>query len=72
MKTKNTENKICGICGRTEITTEENVGWDIDEGGEETQHIDHCKCGAWRFNIDRYEDFTDYKKIYGEWHKDKI
>ena len=63
-----TNDKLCGICGSSEITTEHDVGWDIDEGGEEKQHIDRCECGAWRFNIDRWENFTDLIKIYGKWH----
>jgi len=68
-KQTKSENQVCGLCGSKELETEKDVGSDIDEGGEEKQHIERCKsCGAWRFNIDRWENFTDYKKYYGKWH----
>ena len=62
------EDLICGLCGGKELETEHNVGSDIDPLEQEEQHIDRCKkCGAWRFNIDRWENFTTYKKYYGKW-----
>lgn len=61
------EKSICPFCGSDKITTEYNVGRDVDPSGEETQHIDHCECGAWRFHIDRIENFTTPRKIFGKW-----
>ncbi len=62
----------CPFCNSTEIELVKNVGSDIDPSGCEDQHIDKCKCGAWRFHIDRYENFTEHKKLFGKWHeKDK-
>ena len=69
-KIKN-EKPICGICGGSEITTELNVGWDVAEGGEEAQHIDRCKCGAWRFNIDYQPNIGAIEKSYGEWQREE-
>ncbi len=60
----------CPFCQSTNIAFLDNVGSDIDASGEETQHIDKCECGAWRFNIDRYDNFSDYRKIFGKWHED--
>jgi hypothetical protein len=65
------EKPICEICGGSEIITEHDVGWDIDEGGEERQHIDRCKCGAWRFNIDYQPHIGINEKIYGKWQKEE-
>jgi hypothetical protein len=64
----------CELCGSSAIVTSYNEGWDIDEEGEETQHIDTCKrCGAWRFNIDRTPLMgtmgQDTVKYFGKWHK---
>jgi hypothetical protein len=61
----------CGLCGSSDIWTETDVGWDVYEGGEEVQHMDHCrKCGAWRFNFDRFDiGTTGPTKCYGSWHK---
>ena len=60
---------LCGFCSSLEITTEHNVGSDIWEGGEETQHIDICdKCGAWRFNCDVIDWDKGPLKSYGKWY----
>ena len=64
---KQEEKPVCGICGGSEITTELDVGWDVDEGGEERQHIDHCKCGAWRFNTDYQPHIGVMEKSYSNW-----
>lgn len=60
---------LCGLCSSAEITTDYNVGSDIWEGGEESQHIDSCdKCGAWRFNCDVVDWEKGPFKSYGGWH----
>ncbi len=41
------------ICGANQIEREEDIGWDIWEDGEETQHEDRCvNCGATRLVSD--------------------
>ena len=36
-------------CEHKDYVTKPDVGWDIDEDGEERQHLDVCKqCGAKR------------------------
>jgi hypothetical protein len=60
----------CGLCGSADLMLDENVGWDVDEGGEENQHEEHCrKCGASRFVFDRYDLFGKETRCYGSWHK---
>ena len=63
----------CGKCGSENIYTQKNVGWDIDETGEERQHIDRCQdCGAWRLHIDVYAfNPDDSGKFFGEWYEQK-
>lgn len=62
------EEKVgCPFCGSGNITTQYDVGSDIDPSGEERQHIDRCECGAWRFHIDRWQDFITFKKHFGKW-----
>jgi hypothetical protein len=40
-------------CEHKNTTIQENVGYDIDEDGEEDQHLEKCKqCGAERFHCD--------------------
>ena len=41
---------LCPFCGSDKMTTEHNIGFDIDPSGEERQYIDRCECGAWRFH----------------------
>jgi len=63
---------LCGLCSSSEIITDHNVGSDIWEGGEETQHIDICgECGAWRFNCDVVDWEKGSFKSYGKWHTAK-
>ena len=48
METKNE------TCQHGKFETHLHVGWDIDEAGEECQHLDICQnCRAKRFRIDR-------------------
>lgn len=61
MKTK------CPFCKENETTIDRDVGSDIDPSGEERQHIERCKCGAWRFYIERWHNFSEYKEYYGKW-----
>jgi len=43
---------------------QENAGYDIDESGEEYQHLEICtKCGAQRFHLDH----TKHGKSIGCW-----
>lgn len=66
----NNDDGLCGFCSSDEINTNHNVGSDIWEGGEATQHIDTCnKCGAWRFNSDVIDWEKGPFKSYGKWHK---
>lgn len=60
---------LCPFCGSQNIYTRKNVGSDIDPSGEEIQHIDVCECGAWRMDIERWDNFKDYRRILGKWHK---
>ena len=51
---------------RTELR--EDVGWDIDEEGEERQHVNTClDCGAWRFVFDRQPHIGEERREYGSW-----
>ena len=60
----------CGKCQSTNIHTRKNVGYDVDESGEENQHLDICKdCGAWRFHTERYVNFSKYEENFGNWHE---
>jgi len=62
-----------GTCQHKEYETRLNVGWDIDESGEEDQHLDICKaCGAKRFRCDRtnYPNMTS-ELVLGEWIEEK-
>jgi hypothetical protein len=58
---------FCDVCGSADIATNMNVGWDVWEGGEETQHEDRCRaCGASRLWADVLDwehgpDVTWYK-----------
>ena len=61
----------CDLCNSTNCEQENDVGFDIDEEGEEKQHIQRClNCGAERF----VSDFTSFngktKVFYGKWVKD--
>jgi hypothetical protein len=39
----------CTCCGSSSISTQYDAGWDVDENGEDHQHLDHCaNCGATR------------------------
>jgi hypothetical protein len=41
-------------CEHKNTKIEHNVGWDIDETGEERQHLETCQdCGQQRLIIDR-------------------
>ncbi len=56
------------ICGSTNITTHHKIGHDVDEEGSEEQHVDVCdNCKAWRFNIDRSQNWSTLIKRYGKW-----
>lgn len=57
-------------CGSTDIFTRMNVGWDIDEGGEEKQHIDTCRtCGMKRFWVERLDNLKPVKVFVDKWEK---
>ena len=54
----------CGLCGGTTIDVLKDIGWDINEGGEERQHLDQCRdCGAKRL----WADVIDYQKPPSTW-----
>jgi len=58
----------CDLCGGAKISTEEDVGWDIDEDGEERQHLDTCSaCGANRMWCDRYDHKKGSFVTWGVW-----
>lgn len=58
-------------CGSERISTERDVGSDIDPDGEERQHKDTClDCGLTRIWAERYEDFTTLRIWWGKWAKD--
>ena len=41
------------VCEHQNTSIQENVGYDIDDEGEEDQHLEKCKqCGAERFICD--------------------
>jgi hypothetical protein len=43
-------------CGSTDISTQMDVGCDIDPSGEERQHLDTCnKCGLSRLWVQRWD-----------------
>jgi len=49
---------------KDQLTIQQNVGYDVDEEGEEDQHLETCgKCGAQRFHIDH----TKHGKSIGCW-----
>ena len=58
---------FCELCGSTDMTTQKNIGSDIDESGSEEQHLQHCKCGASRLYVERYQNFSEYVEIFGKW-----
>jgi hypothetical protein len=58
----------CSLCKGTRIRTTEDVGYDIDTSGEETQHEDRClDCGATRLWGRRAHNFTTPTVWWGEW-----
>ena len=65
------EDEKCPFCrGKNVTTLKTDVGWDMYEGGEEIQHIEECKCGAYRYV---FEDVPDGEEkgnyYYGNWQK---
>jgi hypothetical protein len=62
----------CGICGSTNCTQENDVGFDINDDGEEKQHIQRCfACKATRFVSDFIRfDGSVGKPYFGKWRKD--
>lgn len=61
---------FCELCNGTSIDTEQDVGWDVDESGEERQNLDTClKCGATRSWSSRMQNFNTLSVIWGRWHK---
>lgn len=61
----------CAFCGSTNISKHINAGWDIDEEGEEHQHLHTCRdCGAQIFEIDRYPFSGPVENYFGKWSKD--
>jgi hypothetical protein len=43
------EPRNCTLCGSHNVWTRYDAGWDVDEDGEDHQHLDHCMdCGATR------------------------
>lgn len=56
-------------CNHEEIDIEYDVGFNIDESGEERQHIEVCKtCKSWRFYTEHigFDGVTD--DFRGKWH----
>lgn len=67
---KNALIKICGICKAPKVETEHDVGWDIDDKGEERQHIERCTtCGAWRLSTTYYPFNGKPDNFHGTWHR---
>ena len=70
----------CDLCGSTNLETLHDIGSDIWDGGEETQHIERClDCKAYRFICEgiRWKDYygndlhaTEEFTSYGQWSKD--
>jgi hypothetical protein len=57
----------CPECGGKLILVH-NVGWDIDEDGEQIQHLQTCvKCDKERLVIEYFSEFYDRSKLsYGK------
>lgn len=59
----------CGKCGSTDCFRSKDVGFDLDEEGEERQHLDECrKCGAQRFVLQKVNYYGEDKIQPGEWY----
>ena len=59
---------VCDKCGSTNIDSTMDIGFDIDDSGEETQHLDSCcDCGAERIWCDRILDFRIKIVTWGKW-----
>lgn len=75
METANKESKAekMNKCDHKKVNRIPDVGFDIDEDGEEKQHIEECElCGARRL-VYEYLPFTPEKKPhnhYGKWETD--
>lgn len=55
-------------CGSTRINTEMDVGSDIDESGEEHQHMDTCmECGSKRLWAKRFQNFSTPTTWWEKW-----
>lgn len=65
----------CGICWSEKIETTYNVGYDIDESGEENQHLAKCMdCGAdclWANRLQWDGKIRSFRSItwWGKWRK---
>lgn len=56
----------CPFCGK-ETKMEYDVGSDISVDGEESQHVEHCACGAGRY-VSVVISFDGKKTThYGNW-----
>ena len=55
----------CSCCSSTDIYTDYNVGFDIDEEGEEKQHMDICRgCGAKRMWAEKFLHVGEVLRYY--------
>jgi hypothetical protein len=69
-----TERPMQCDCGSTAISTQMDVGFDIDPEGEENQHLDTCTaCGKTRLWVYRWDFLTDEgrKTYWGKWRDNK-
>ena len=59
-------------CGSTNISTQMDVGCDIDPSGEERQHLDTCRdCGKTRLWCHRW-DFCEEGELPSPDYKPKV
>ncbi len=59
LKTIKQRKMKCHFCGSVNISTDLNIGYDVDETGGENQHMDTClECKATRMFAER----IDYEK----------
>jgi len=63
---------VCDVCGSSEMSTEMDVGYDVDESGEEEQHEDTCKCGAKRMWCKVFPFQGGRYVTWGKFHKEEL
>lgn len=60
-------------CTHENYKTYNNIGYDIDESGEEFQHLDLCECGMFRqWSISLNFVDNSVGKWIGEWEVDNF